>query len=110
MLPNTKGKLKTSNLVVATNTKQRGSSSGNLVGRNLAELFDDELMAEKLFGPVVDGAASPEGRLVVVRDGVDADVMAAAVKLLRKIIHKLLIWKKESQQLLFPKIKGLNCH
>ena len=40
-------------------------------------------MAEEFLGPIVDGAAGPEARLVVVRDGVDADVVASTVKLLK---------------------------
>jgi len=55
-------------LIVPANSEQRSSSSVNVLRRNLGKLLDDELVPDHLLGPLIDGAASPEVRLVVVGD------------------------------------------
>jgi hypothetical protein len=70
------------NLVVSTDSEQGSSGSVNFVRRNFSELLHDELVAEELLRPVVDGPASPKIWVVVVGDGVNADVVTATVKFL----------------------------
>ena len=81
-------------LIVPANSEQRRTSSENIFRWNLCKLLKDELVPNHLLGPLIHRAASPEVRFVVVRDRMDADVMAATVKLLQKVNiqnRKLLI-------------------
>ena len=73
-------------LAVGANPKMRRSHSGDFPGRNLGELFQDKLVPNHLRCPVLNRALGPVVRIIVVRNGVNANVVTLAVQFLRKKI------------------------
>jgi hypothetical protein len=58
--------------------------SRDFPGGNLGELFQDKLVSDHLRCPILNRALRPVVRIVVVRNGVNADVVTFAMQFLRK--------------------------